>query len=569
MDLMLATQHYVNEMIRLAGPGMKVILMDKETTSMISCAFAQSEMMQKEVYLFERIDSGAIREPIKFLKCVVYVRPTPENIQLLSEELRTPKYAQYYIYFSNIISKADIKILAEADEQETVREVREFYADVISLVPHVCSLGIPNCYETPFNMSASIFRRTLQGLIAILLAIKKRPVIRYQTSSRDSQRLADELSKVFVREETLFDGCKPDTVMVILDRSEDPVSPLLNQWTYEAMVHELIGINNNRVIMENVPADGQKNIVLSPQHDEFYTKNMYLNFGDIGQNIKALMNDYQKKAQTHQQLESINDMKRFVEQYPQFKKISGTVTKHVQLVGELSRIVTTENLLEISELEQNIVNTGEHGQCLETLKRLLQHPKTSELNALRLVMLYALRFENNANNSLNSVVDLLKQKNMPQRHINNVRLLLDYAGAKRRHHDVFGNRSAMEMTKRFIKGLKGVENIYTQHEPYITQLIDQVSRGRLPDSLFASSDASQINTRFENVIIFIIGGCTYEESAFVNSLNAKRSQSGSSGQLRVLLASTYVHNTRSFIQQLAHLGDTSHLSSAAATSSFR
>lgn len=50
---------------------------------------------------------------------------------------------------------------------------------------------------------------------------------------------------------------------------------------------------------------------------------MYLNFGDIGQNIKMLMNDYQKKAQTHQQLESITDMKKFVEQYPQFRKISG------------------------------------------------------------------------------------------------------------------------------------------------------------------------------------------------------------------------------------------------------
>lgn len=60
--------------------------------------------------------------------------------------------------------------------------------------------------------------------------------------------------------------------MLILDRSEDPVSPLLNQWTYEAMVHELIGINNNRVIMENAPADGQKNIVLNAQHDEFYAK---------------------------------------------------------------------------------------------------------------------------------------------------------------------------------------------------------------------------------------------------------------------------------------------------------
>lgn len=54
---------------------------------------------------------------------------------------------------------------------------------------------------------------------------------------------------------------------------------------------------------------------------------MYMNFGDIGQNIKTLMNDYQLKAQTHQQLESINDMKRFVEQYPQFKKISGKRVK--------------------------------------------------------------------------------------------------------------------------------------------------------------------------------------------------------------------------------------------------
>ena len=54
-------------------------------------------MMQKEVYLFERLDSGTIREPIKFLKCIAFIRPTPENVQLLSEELRYPKYAQYYI----------------------------------------------------------------------------------------------------------------------------------------------------------------------------------------------------------------------------------------------------------------------------------------------------------------------------------------------------------------------------------------------------------------------------------------------------------------------------------------
>jgi len=298
--------------------------------------------------------------------------------------------------------------------------------------------------------------------------------------------------------------------------------------------------------------------VLNASQDEFYAKNMYLNFGDIGQNIKALMNDYQKKAQTHQQLESISDMKRFVEQYPQFKKISGTVAKHVQLVGELSRLVTAQNLLEISELEQNIVSGGiEHNQCLEALKKLLADPRTTDLNALRLSMLYALRFEANTNFSLKAVLDLLKSKCSSQS-INAVRLILDYAGQRRRQNDVFGNRSAMEMTKRFIKGLKGVENIYTQHEPYINQLVDQVMRGRLSETTFLSSDQSQYNTRFDNVVVFVIGGATYEESSFVSAINRRSSSTvaatgAANGQRpNVLLCSNYIHNTRSFIQQLAH-----------------
>ena len=41
----------------------------------------------------------------------------------------------------------------------------------------------------------------------------------------------------------------------IVDRRDDPVTPLLNQWTYQAMVHELIGIRNNRVDLSRVPGE--------------------------------------------------------------------------------------------------------------------------------------------------------------------------------------------------------------------------------------------------------------------------------------------------------------------------
>ena len=38
-------------------------------------------------------------------------------------------------------------------------------------------------------------------------------------------------------------------------------------------------------------------------------QNMYLNFGDIGANIKTLVDDYQEKQKSHAKIESISDMK--------------------------------------------------------------------------------------------------------------------------------------------------------------------------------------------------------------------------------------------------------------------
>ena len=41
--------------------------------------------------------------------------------------------------------------------------------------------------------------------------------------------------------------------ILLVDRLDDPVTPLLSQWTFQAMVHELIGIDANRVDLKNVP----------------------------------------------------------------------------------------------------------------------------------------------------------------------------------------------------------------------------------------------------------------------------------------------------------------------------
>ena len=79
-------------------------------------------------------------------------------------------------------------------------------------------------------------------------------IFRYTKSSMMSQRLAEELHRTMQREHELF-AFNSDVapILLLLDRRDDPVTPLLNQWMYQAMVHELLGITNHRVDLSKAP----------------------------------------------------------------------------------------------------------------------------------------------------------------------------------------------------------------------------------------------------------------------------------------------------------------------------
>jgi vacuolar protein sorting-associated protein 45 len=94
---------------------------------------------------------------------------------------------------------------------------------------------------------------------------------------------------------------------------------------------------------------------------------VYLNYGEICSNIKELMDEFQTKTKSQKKVESIADMKSFIETYPQFKKMSGTVTKHVTLIDEIFRLVSAFNLFEVSEAEQELVCHSDHSESLKVM----------------------------------------------------------------------------------------------------------------------------------------------------------------------------------------------------------
>ena len=73
--------------------------------------------------------------------------------------------------------------------------------------------------------------------------------------------------------------------------------------------------------------------------------------------------------------------------------------------------------------------------------------------------------------------------------------ILDYGGQRKRNTDLFGTQSPMSITKRFFKGLKGVENIFTQHTPLLSSILDQVAKSKLKESQYPFLTSSELKER--------------------------------------------------------------------------
>ena len=102
----------------------------------------------------------------------------------------------------------------------------------------------------------------------------------------------------------------------------------------------------------------------------------------------------------HKQIDSINDIKDFVSSYPEFKKMSGTVNKHVALLSELSKEVKENRLMEISECEQTLACGPDKDNTVSKVQEILSLPNIRPKDALRVVALFCIRYSHIAERNI-------------------------------------------------------------------------------------------------------------------------------------------------------------------------
>jgi vacuolar protein sorting-associated protein 45 len=90
---------------------------------------------------------------------------------------------------------------------------------------------------------------------------------------------------------------------------------------------------------------------------------------------------------------SFEDIKDFIDKYPQFRQLQTNACKHMAVAVELNRKIDARRLLEVTEMEQELACVEAHQVACEKLIPFLEDPRFTATDKLKVAMIYALRYE--------------------------------------------------------------------------------------------------------------------------------------------------------------------------------
>lgn len=150
--------------------------------------------------------------------------------------------------------------------------------------------------------------------------------------------------------------------MYITDRSMDLFSPLIHEFTYQAMVHDLLPIKEGDKVTYRVKAsegaeDKQDKDVELSEKDRLWTANRHKHMKDT---IDRLMGDFQKFMDENPHFtkqdaggsNSLNAIKDMLAGLPQFQEMKEAYSLHLSMAQESMNIFQRNKLADLASVEQ-------------------------------------------------------------------------------------------------------------------------------------------------------------------------------------------------------------------------
>lgn len=526
--------------------GMKGLIFDSETKVIFSLITSKSLAVKEEIFMFDEIQNLKQDEKYLNIKGVFFLRPTEQNVDFLIKILKEPNFSDIYITFSNTLTEDLLQKIAFADVYASIKSIQEVFLDYYIVNNKLLHFDVDSTFMLKNLNSWSstenfIIKRIVDGIFGVCMSLRLNPIIKIIKGNSRSNFIAQKvIDKLYSEAEFIQRNCsaEPNGTLILFDRKEDPVTPLLTQWTYQAMIHETFSIH------QNITKVKDEKLVLSSHEDSFFCENLDKVFADVAMKIKEKIDSMQSND-GKDNMDSFEDIKKYIENLPQKKKESMEITKHTSIVYELTNMIENRKLLEISSLEQDIACKDDKKDHFNRIIEILKNPNkenNQQIDKIKLYLLFCLRYEQDTN-CINTLKQLLKDTGLGD-YADYSDILLSYAGQSKRKCDLFGNKDFLSSTfTKFTQAFKDIPNVFTQHRSLLSNLIKKlISKSGKSNNDFETMNPGK-SEKLNKIFIFNLGGATYEEAKDLNEISV-------ANKIEIFFGGTNIINSKHFLNYL-------------------
>lgn len=221
-----------------------------------------------------------------------------------------------------------------------------------------------------------------EQIVGVCVSLGEYPTIRYyrpRAPTHEAAVLCSQLAR-FVQDELdlyakFHDDFPPHTprprgTLYIVDRSMDLYAPLVHEFTYQAMAHDLLPIRDGdtvtyRTLVNEGQADQQEKDVEISEKDGIWVENRHRHMKDC---IEKLMADFQKFLRDHpnftqtEDATSLNAIKDMLAGLPQFQELKEAYALHLTMAQEAMNRFQKFKLPDLASVEQ-VISSNTYLPC--------------------------------------------------------------------------------------------------------------------------------------------------------------------------------------------------------------
>jgi syntaxin-binding protein 1 len=407
---------------RTVGDSWMILVVDEGSRKLINNVAKEDDILNLNITAIEQLEQP--REQNSYTDAVYLLSPLPRTVECLKADLHRKRYRKAILRWTSALpGYLHDEILRSELRRVQIVDSLSLDIDFSPRESHLVTFDQPWSFLTLFHRECDgLVKAHIDGLVkkivSICVSLGEYPLIRYYRprTNHAAQPLCNHLAK-FLSEaidsyarhnQNTFPRPvqnRPRAVVFITDRSMDLMSPLVHEFTYQAMAMDLLPIRDEGKLMyTNVIRRGQrdqeeKDVELG-EKDKIWVANRHMHMKDL---LDKIVSDFRKfQADNPQYAESddngpasVNTIKDMLAGLPQFQEGKEAFSLHLDLAEKLVKIFQERKLLDLASVEQSLATGLDEDykkpkNLADQLVRLLDDDSVIHEDRLRLLMMYTI-----------------------------------------------------------------------------------------------------------------------------------------------------------------------------------